>query len=252
MQWILFNSLIVVLVLLDLFVFHRKSKHLKAMEAFLWSGFWIILALAFNLFIYFSRGGEVALQFFLGYLIEKLLSVDNLFVFVMIFHFFKTPAEEQREILYWGILGAFIMRLLFILGGLSLMERFHWMIYLLGAFLIFTGIKFFFQKEKRRLADTALFFSLIKRIFPKASRFFITLLAIEYTDVIFALDSLPAIFAITKNPFIVYTSNVFAILGLRSLYFVLAAYMKQFRNLKYFLGAILVLVGLKMLFSPFF
>jgi tellurite resistance protein TerC len=248
MEWILFNFLIAVLLLLDLFVFHRKTREISLKEGLCWSFFWILLALIFNVFIYLSRGEEAAVQFFTGFLIEKSLSVDNLFVFALIFSSFKTSRKEQYRILYWGIIGAFIMRLGFIFAGVALMSRFHEVIYILGVFLIATGIKLLMQRKKH----SSMSVGWVRSCLPRASPFILTLIAIEYADLVFALDSLPAIFAITTDRFIIYTSNVFALLGLRSLYFVLAHFMKRFRKLKYALALILIFIGLKMLLSPFY
>jgi predicted tellurium resistance membrane protein TerC len=251
MKWVIFNFLIAGLLAVDL-VYHRKPREIKLKEALQWSFFWIALALCFNVYIYFAEGITAALQFFTGFIVEKSLSIDNLFVFALIFKFFKTPSKEQHKVLYWGVIGAFVMRLIFILVGTALIAKFHWIVYFLGIFLIATGFKLFFQEEKKVSFDKSFFYTTIRKHFPKISTFFLTLLAIEYTDIIFALDSLPAIFAITSDRFIIYTSNVFAILGLRSLYFVLAHYLKLFHTLKYGLAAVLIFVGIKMLLSHFF
>lgn len=236
-------------------------------EALFWSLGWIFLALCFNGYIYYAMGQTAALQFFIGYLIEKALSLDNLIVIAFTFSYFKVPAQYQRKVLYLGILGALVMRLIFILVGTALIEKFHAVFYLLGLFLIYTGIKFFFEKPSKKEVGKNFLVMLLRKWFPvtkeyhdghffikRAGKWFATplcivVLAIEYVDVIFAVDSLPAIFAITLDPFIIYTSNVFAILGLRSLYFVLSASLKRFRHLKKGLACLLVLIGLKMLLS---
>ncbi|MBS0604094.1 MAG: TerC family protein [Verrucomicrobia bacterium] len=265
--WIGFHVLIAVLLSLDLGLFHRKGHVIKFREACLFSAFWIVVALLFNLFVYYSFGPDVALQFFTGYLIEKSLSVDNLFLFLIIFMHFRTPPLYQHKILFLGILGTLLFRISLILLGVSLIEHFHWMYYVFGAFLLASGIKFMLQKAKDDDLSKSALFRVLKKVLPvanedgdgeffvkrrgywKVTTLFLTLLMIECTDIILALDSIPAIFAITTDPFIVYTSNVFAILGLRSLYFVLAASLKKMRYLKFGLAAILVFVGLKMLLA---
>jgi tellurite resistance protein TerC len=255
---------------LDLGVFHRKAHVIQIREALLWSGFWIALALLFNLSIYFWRGPETALEFLTGYLIEKSLSVDNLFVFLLIFSYFDVPPLYQHKVLFWGILGALIMRAIFIAAGITLIQAFHWVIYLFGIFLILTGIKLAFHKEREIHPERNPVIRIFRRLMPvsdqydgdkfvvkKSGKFlftplFIVLLMIETTDVIFAVDSIPAILAITLDPFIVYTSNVFAILGLRALYFALAGMLRLFHHLHYGLSAILVLVGIKMLLADIY
>ncbi|KPK99298.1 MAG: hypothetical protein AMJ91_08295, partial [candidate division Zixibacteria bacterium SM23_73_3] len=250
---------------LDLGVFHRKAHVIKIKEALAWSAFWITLALLFNLGIYFWRGPETALEFLTGYLIEKSLSLDNLFVFLLIFSYFRVPSLYQHKVLFWGIIGALIMRAVFIFTGIALVQKFHWVIYIFGAFLILSGIKMGLQKGKEIHPERNPVLRLFRRFMPvtdgyedskffikRAGRYlatplFIVLLVVETTDVIFAVDSIPAILAITLDPFIVYTSNVFAILGLRALYFALAGLMRLFHYLHYGLSAILVFVGVKML-----
>jgi tellurite resistance protein TerC len=267
MQWVLFNGLVVFLLALDLFVFHRGNRKVSVREGLLWTLFWIFLAVGFTLFTYFSRGPEVAVKFFSGYVIEKFLSLDNLFVMTAIFSFFKVPLNYQRRVLYWGVLGALVMRLSFIIGGTLLITKFHWALFLLGAFLVFTGVKFLFHKGSSLERQHKKLMSFLKRYLPMtesyhgdkffikksgrwlATPLFLVLLMIEYMDVIFAVDSIPAIFAITTDPFIIYTSNVFAILGLRSLHLVLAAYMERFQALQGGLAAILIVIGLETLLS---
>jgi len=265
LPWIAFGILIIILLYVDLEVFHKKAHVIKVKEALLLSLFWICVALLFNLFIYFWRGPHPALEFFTGYLIEKSLSVDNLFVFLLIFQYFKVEGKHQHRILYWGILGAVIMRAIFIYGGITLINKFHWIIYIFGAFLIFTGFKMAFQKEKEVHPERNPIIKIFKKLMPVTSesvdgRFFarmggvlhatplfVVLLVIETTDVVFAVDSIPAILAITRDPFIVYTSNVFAILGLRALYFALAGMADLFHYLNYGLALILSFIGVKML-----
>ncbi len=268
--WIGFNLFVLLMLALDLGVFHRKAHVVKTKEALLWSVVWIALALLFNLGIYLWQGPKVALEFLTGYLIEKSLSVDNLFVFIMIFAYFGVPALYQHKVLFWGILGALVMRAIFIASGVALIERFHWIIYLFGAFLILTGVKMAWQKDKEIHPEKNPVLRLFRRLMPVSDRYhggaffvkqagrrfatplFVVLLLVETTDLIFAVDSIPAILAITLDPFIVYTSNVFAILGLRSLYFALASIMPLFHYLNYGLAAILAFVGAKMMLVDFY
>ncbi len=267
LSWIGFNIFVLAMLTLDLGVFHRKSHAVKVKEAIAFSAVWIGLALLFNLGIYFWRGSETALLFLTGYLLEKSLSVDNIFVFLLIFRYFRVPALNQHKVLFFGIFGALIQRAIFIAAGISLIRNFHWIIYLFGAFLILTGIKMALQKDKELHPERNPVIKLFRRFMPvtdgyEGSKFFarktgnyfatplfIVLLVIETTDIVFALDSIPAILAITTDPFIVYTSNVFAILGLRALYFALAGVMELFHYLHYGLSSILVFVGAKMLIS---
>jgi len=265
--WIGFSLLVIAMLALDLLIFHRKAHEIKVREALLLSAFWIALALLFNLGIYFWRGSEAALQFFTGYLIEKSLSVDNLFVFLLIFTYFAVPPSYQHKVLFWGILGALLMRAVFILAGITLILKFHWVIYVFGAFLLFTGVRMVSQKETKIRPEKNPIIRLFRQVMPVSNeysggKFFlreagrlvatpliIVLIAIETTDVVFAVDSIPAILAITLDPFIVYTSNVCAILGLRALYFALAGVMKLFHFLHYGLSAILVFIGTKMILT---
>jgi len=268
--WIAFNVFVLGMLALDLGIFHRKAHAVSIKEASIWSAIWILLALVFNLGIYFLWGQEKALEFLTGYVIEKSLSVDNLFVFLMIFQYFATPAVYQHRILFWGIVGALVMRAIFIATGAALLENFHWMIYVFGAFLIVTGIKMLLQGDEKLEPNKNPVVRLFQRWIPmvneyqgqhffvrKAGKIHATLLmlvlvVVETTDVIFAVDSIPAIFAITRDPFIVYTSNVFAILGLRALYFMLAGVMEMFVYLKVGLSFVLCFVGAKMLLVDFY
>ena len=268
--WVGFNLFVLMMLAIDLSVFHRKAHEVKFKEALIWSIVWIALALLFNLGIYFWRGPQTALEFLTGYLIEKSLSVDNLFIFLLIFSYFRVPALYQHKVLFWGILGALVMRAIFIAAGVTLIQKFHWLIYIFGGFLILTGIKMALEKEKEIHPERNPVLRLFRRFVPVTSDYegdkflvkhegryfatplFITLLIVETTDVIFAIDSIPAILAITLDPFIVYTSNVFAILGLRSLYFALAGIMQLFHYLHYGLSAILVFVGVKMLLADIY
>jgi tellurite resistance protein TerC len=255
---------------LDLGVFHRKSHEVKIKEALVWSVVWISLALIFNYGIYVSMGKEKALEFLTGYVIEKSLSIDNLFVFIMIFTYFNVETKYQHKVLFWGILGALIMRAIFIFAGVALINKFHWIIYIFGAFLIFTGIKMLFHRDEKIDPEKNPFVRLFKKFMPVtatshgdkffvkigvktfATPLFIVLLLVEFTDLIFAVDSIPAILAITNDTFIIFTSNVFAILGLRSLYFALAGITKYFYYIKYGLSAVLVFVGIKMTIINFY
>jgi tellurite resistance protein TerC len=268
--WIGFNIFVLALLALDLGIFHRKAHAVSIKEASLWSVVWITLAMAFNAGVYFFRGPEPALQFFTGYLIEKSLSVDNIFVFALLFTYFSVPAASQHRVLFWGILGALVMRGMLIGLGVVLLEMFHWIIYLFGAFLIFTGFRMAFHKETELHPERNPLLRLVRRFVPvtndyerdrfivrRAGQVFVTplllvLLVVETTDLIFAVDSIPAIFAVTRDPFIVYTSNVFAILGLRSLYFVFANVMGKFYYLKLGLAVVLSYVGVKMVLADIY
>ena len=269
-MWIGFNLFVLLMLALDLGVFHRKSHIVRFKEAILWSIFWIVLALIFNAGIFYFQGSQRALEFLTGYLIEKSLSVDNIFIFLLIFSYFRVPDIYQHKVLFWGILGALIMRAIFIFAGVSLIHKFHWIIYIFGIFLILTGIKMALQKEKEIHPERNPVLRLFQKMMPvtkdyikdkffvhqegryHATPLFVSLLFVETTDLIFAVDSIPAILAITQDTFIVYTSNVFAILGLRSLYFALAGFMKLFHYLHYGLSAILIFVGIKMIISDFY
>ncbi len=268
--WVGFHVFVLAMLALDLGVFHRKAHTVKVREALIWSGVWITLALAFNGLVHAFKGPEAAMQFLTGYVIEKTLSIDNIFVFLLIFSYFRVPAVHQHKILFWGILGALAMRALFIALGITLIERFHWMIYVFGLVLIVTGVRIALEKDKEIHPENNPLLKLIRRILPLtdtydgakffvrrsgkilATPLFVTLIIVETTDVIFAVDSIPAILAISTDPFIVYTSNIFAILGLRSLYFALAGIMKYFHHLHYGLAVILVFVGIKMMLSDIF
>jgi tellurite resistance protein TerC len=255
---------------LDLGVFHRKSHEVTVKEALTWTFIWIFLALIFNAIIFFWRGQQQALEYFTGYLVEKALSIDNIFVFIMIFTYFRIPSKYQHKVLFWGILGALIMRVIFIFAGVALLEKFHFTIYIFGALLIFTGIKMFNHSNSKIDPDKNPVLRFFKKYMPVtqtlhgdkfftriegrrfATPLFLVLILIETTDLIFAVDSIPAILAITQDQFIVYTSNVFAILGLRSLYFALAGVVHRFWLLSYGLAIVLVFVGIKMILIDFY
>jgi len=250
---------------LDLGIFHRKIHEVSLKEALTWTFVWVFLALVFNAIIFYWKGRQQALEFFTGYLIEKALSVDNIFVFIMIFTYFQIPSRYQHKVLFWGILGALIMRVVFIFAGVALIEKFHFTIYFFGALLIYTGYKMFYHNNAKIEPDKNPLIKFFKKFMPVtpllqednffvkldgkrfATPLFLVLILIETTDLIFAVDSIPAILAITQDQFIVYTSNVFAILGLRSLYFALAGVVHRFWLLSYGLAVVLVFVGIKML-----
>jgi len=268
--WTGFIVFVFFMLALDLGVFHRKSHEVKISEALIWSAVWISLALIFNYGIFIFMGKEKAIEFLTGYVIEKSLSIDNLFVFIMVFTYFNVEPKYQHKILFWGILGALIMRAIFIFAGVALISMFHWIIYVFGGFLIFTGIKMLFHKDEKLDPNKNPLVIIFNKFFPVteqmhgskffvkinartvATPLFIVLLVIEFTDLIFAVDSIPAILAISNDTFIIFTSNVFAILGLRALYFALAGITKYFYYLKYGLSAILVFVGIKMIMAEFY
>jgi tellurite resistance protein TerC len=265
--WIGFNGFVLAMLALDLGVFHRKAHVVGFRESIAWTTVWVVLALLFNVGVWYHYGAQKALQFFTGYLIEKSLSVDNVFVFALLFSYFAVPPVYQHKVLFWGILGALVMRAIMIAAGAALITKFTWVVYLFGAFLILTGIKMVLKREEEIHPERNPVVRWFKRLMPvtadyrrdrffvreagrrHATPLFVVLLLVEVSDLIFAVDSIPAIFAVTTDPFIVYTSNVFAILGLRSLYFALAGVMDKFHYLKIGLGAVLSFVGVKMLLA---
>jgi tellurite resistance protein TerC len=270
--WIAFNAMVLALLALDLGVFNRKAHAVTVREALGWSAVWISLAVGFGLWIGSAMGRQSMLEFYAGYLVEQALSVDNLFVFILIFGYFRIPAELQHRVLFWGIIGALFMRGAMIGAGAVLIAQFHWIIYVFGAFLVFTGAKMAFGGDSEVEPESNPVIRLVRRFLPLTTKFhgerffvreildgtvaklvatplFVVLVLVETTDVIFAVDSIPAIFGVTRNPFLVYTSNVFAILGLRSMYFVLAGVIGKFHLLKYGLALVLAFVGTKMLLS---
>ncbi len=266
--WIAFILFVMLMLALDLGVFHRKSHAVSFKESLAWTVVWIGLAMLFCVVVYLWKGPEKSIEFLTGYIIELSLSVDNLFVFILIFSYFHVPLIYQHKVLFWGILGALVMRVVFIFAGVSLITKFHWIIYVFGAIIIISGIKMLFQKDKKIEPDKNPVIRLIKKLIPitneyhtdkffvkiqngvwAATPLFIVLVFVEITDLIFAVDSIPAILAITTDTFIVFTSNVFAILGLRSLYFSLAGMINLFRFLHIGLSSILIFIGLKMVFS---
>jgi len=265
-MWLAFGALVIIMLFIDLGL-SRKSHEISFREALTWTVVWITLAMIFNFGVYHYLGRTKALEFFTGYVIEKSLSVDNLFVFIMIFSYFNIPRIYQPKILKWGIIGALVLRAVFIFAGIELLAAFHWMIYIFGGILIVTGIKMAFGGEEKLEPEKNLLVKLVRRYVPitrrlHGNRFFINrlgvrattplflaLLLVEWSDVIFALDSLPAVFAVTRDPFIVYTSNVFAILGLRALFFLLSRVMGMFTYLKLGISFVLAFVGVKMLLA---
>ncbi len=268
--WIIFNIFIVAMLIVDLAVFNRQEHEITIKESLVWTGIWIALSVVFGIGLYFYMDPASSLDFFTGYLIEKSLSVDNIFVFILVFSYFGVPAKYQHKVLFWGIFGALVMRFLFIFLGVALIERFEWIIYIFGAFLVYTGIKMAFETEKEVHPERNPFIKIIRKFIPITNKFdgpnfltrvdgklmatplFVVLIVIETTDVVFAIDSIPAILAITTDEFLVYSSNAFAILGLRALYFALNGVMKLFHYLHYGLAAILAFVGIKMLIAEFY
>jgi len=267
--WVLFNVFVAAMLALDLGVFHRSTERPTLRQSLIWSGLWIALAAAFAGILYRTQGRTAALEFSTGYVIELSLSADNLFIFLLIFRYFRLPDEQQYRVLFWGIIGAIIMRAVFIFAGVGLIRRFHWIIYLFGVLLVYSGLRLLFQSGARVDPAKNPVLRLFRRVFPVADdyaedKFFVrreklyatplllVLLIIETTDVIFAVDSIPAVLSITLNTFIVYTSNIFAILGLRSLFFVLSSLMDIFEYLHYGISGVLVFVGFKMLLSHYY
>ncbi len=274
--WVGFNALILVLLAIDLGVFNRKAHAVSVREGLGWSALWVSLAVLFGLWIGRSMGRQSMLEFYAGYLVEQALSVDNLFVFILIFGYFKIAPALQHRVLFWGILGALVMRGVMIGAGAALIANFHWIIYVFGAFLVYTGFRMAVGGATDIEPEANPVIRLVRRIVPITARFhgeqffvreplspggavrlvatplFLVLVLVETTDVVFAVDSIPAIFGVTQNPFLVYTSNVFAILGLRSMYFVLAGVITKFHLLKYGLSIVLMFVGVKMLLSERF
>ncbi|HYG63295.1 MAG TPA: TerC/Alx family metal homeostasis membrane protein [Thermoanaerobaculia bacterium] len=265
LQWGMFLLLVGVMLALDLGVINRKEHEIGLREALFWSVVWTVIALIFNGWVYYEFGSQAGLEFLTGYIIERSLSFDNIFVFIVIFNYFAVPARYQHRVLFWGILGALISRGIFIAMGTALLTRFDWLIYVFGAFLVYTGFKILKEKETEVHPENNPVVKLFQRLMPMTAeyhgkRFFVrqagrrvatplmlVLVVVEATDVVFAVDSIPAVFGVTQNPFIVFTSNIFAILGLRALYFLLAGLMHKFRYLGVGLGLVLVFVGAKML-----
>ena len=263
-MWVGFNAFVLAMLALDLGIFHRKAHEVSIREATAWSVVWVTLAMVFNGWIWYAWGKGPALEFLTGYLIEKSLSIDNIFVFVMLFGYFAVPREYHHRVLFWGLLGALLMRGVFIGVGAYVLEQFHWVLYVFGAILIVTGIKMMMRQESHSPENNPIL-RWLRRVLPLSDRYhgqnfwvfegakwvatplFLVLVMVELTDLVFAIDSIPAIFAVTKEPFLVFTCNVFAILGLRSMYFLLAGVVHRFVYLKYGLAAVLLFVGAKMM-----
>ena len=265
---VLFNLFILLMLILDLVVVQRKAHFPTMKEALGWLSFWVSLALLFDLFLWYEFGNVKALEFFTGYVIEQALSVDNVFVFIVILTYFAVPRDAQHKVLFWGVWSAIVFRAIFIVLGAALVAEFHWILYILGGFLVITAIKLGVQKDSEIHPERNPFVKFVGKIFPvtkdyEGSSFFVrregklfmtplflVLVMIETTDIAFATDSIPAIFAVTRDTVIIYTSNIFAVIGLRSLYFVVAGFMKEFRYLKYGLSIVLGFIGMKMLIEP--
>lgn len=269
-EWLLFFGIITFMLFLDLGVFHKKSHQVSIKESLTWTCVWITLAMLFNAWIYNTMGHQKALEFLTGYVIEKSLSIDNIFVISLIFSYFRVPAKYQHRVLFWGVLGALFFRIIFIFAGVALIEKFNWMIYVFGGFLVYTGLKMLKDEEKHVEVEANPLIKFVKKFWKISPEFegqnfrtvvngvshftplFLVLVMIETTDIIFAVDSIPAILAITPDPYIVFTSNVFAILGLRSLYFALNGIMEMFEYINYALSGILVFVGVKMIAAAWY
>lgn len=269
-EWLAFMAIIGFMLVLDLGVFHKKSHKVSIKESLAWTGVWVTLAMCFNAWIYYKMGPQKGIEFFTGYIIEKALSVDNIFVISLIFTYFRVPSQYQHRVLFWGVLGALFFRIIFIYAGVALISKFSWMIYVFGVFLVYTGIKMLKEQDKHVEVEANPVIVFVKKFWKISPDFdgerfrttvngvkhftplFLVLVMIETTDIIFAVDSIPAILAITPDPYIVFTSNVFAILGLRSLYFALNGIMEMFEYINYALSGILVFVGLKMIISGWY
>ncbi len=269
-EWLAFSAIIGFMLVLDLGVFHKKSHKVSIKESLAWTAVWICLALMFNAWIFYAQGEQKGLEFLSGYVIEKSLSIDNIFVISLIFTYFRVPPQYQHRVLFWGVLGALVFRIIFIFAGVALIQKFSWMIYVFGAFLVITGLKMLREEEKTIEIESNPMIVFVKKFVKISPNFegekfktiidgktyftplFLVLVMIETTDIIFAVDSIPAILAITPDPYIVFTSNVFAILGLRSLYFALNGIMEMFEYINYALAGILVFVGVKMIISSWY
>jgi tellurite resistance protein TerC len=270
LEWFGFLAIIFFMLFLDLGVFHKKVHKVSIKESLTWTGVWICLALVFNFYIYHKMGSQAGLEFLTGYIIEKSLSIDNIFVISLIFSYFKVSSHHQHRVLFWGVLGALVFRILFIFAGVALIQKFQWMIYIFGGFLVYTGIKMLKETEKHIEIEHNPIIKFARKHLPISNTFdgekfvtvsngkkfltplFLVLIMIESTDIIFAVDSIPAILAVTPDPYIVFTSNVFAILGLRSLYFALNGLMEMFEYISFALSGILIFVGVKMIIGPYF
>jgi len=269
-QWLIFGSLVFFALFLDLFVFHRKPHRVSVKESLLFSAFWVIIGLGFGVYVWYAKGEKALTEYITGYLLEKALSLDNIFVFILIFSYFQIPEKYRHKVLFWGVFGAIIMRAIFIFAGIKLVERFDWITYIFGLILIVSAVKLLSTEDKAFNPEDTLVYKIAKRLLPMrpdlqggsffikegrkiyATPMFLALLFVESSDVMFAIDSVPAILSISKDPFVVYTSNIFAILGLRSLYFAASAVLSLFHYLHYGLAFILGFIGVKMLISDFY
>jgi tellurite resistance protein TerC len=270
LNWIIFGFVVFLALFLDLFVFHRHPHKISVKESLILSAFWIGVGIAFSGYVYYTKGIQAFLEYITGYSLEKALSLDNIFVFILIFSYFKVPEEFKHKVLFWGVFGAIVFRAIFIFAGIELIKLFHWVIYIFGVILIVSAIKLLITEEKEFHPEETLVYKIAKRLIPLkpnyedgkffvkegkklyATPLFLSLLFVESSDIMFAIDSVPAILAISKDPFIVYTSNIFAILGLRSLYFTADAILPLFHFLHYGLSFILAFIGVKMLISEFY
>jgi tellurite resistance protein TerC len=270
LNWVIFGSVVLFALFLDLFVFHRHPHKISVKESLVLSAFWIGVGIAFSGYVYYTKGTQAFLEYITGYSLEKALSLDNIFVFILIFSYFKVPEEFKHKVLFWGVFGAIVFRAIFIFAGIELIKLFHWVIYIFGIILIVSAIKLLITEEKEFHPEETIVYKVAKRLIPlkpnyKDGKFFVregnklyatplflSLLFVESSDIMFAIDSVPAILAISKDPFIVYTSNIFAILGLRSLYFAASAILPFFHFLHYGLSFILAFIGVKMLISEFY
>ncbi|SNZ15313.1 TerC family protein [Hydrogenobacter hydrogenophilus] len=269
-QWLIFGGLVFLALFLDLFVFHRKPHKVSVKESLLFSAFWVLIGLSFGVYVWHAKGEQAFVEYITGYLLEKALSLDNIFVFILIFSYFQIPEEYRHKVLFWGVFGAIVMRAIFIFAGISLIERFDWINYIFGLILIISAVKLLSTEDKAFNPEDTLVYKIAKRLLPMrpdlqrgkffvkegrkiyATPMFLTLIFVESSDLMFAIDSVPAILSVSKDPFVVYTSNIFAILGLRSLYFAASAVLSLFHYLHYGLAFILGFIGVKMLISDFY
>lgn len=270
LSWVVFGVLVLVALFLDLFVFHRHPHKISVKESLLLSAFWLMVGLGFSLYVYYTRGHQAFVEYITGYTLEKALSLDNIFVFILIFSYFKVPEEYRHKVLFWGVFGAILFRAIFIFAGIELVKMFHWIIYIFGVILIVSAVKLLTTEDKEFHPEETVPYRIAKRLIPivphyadgrffikdggkyKATPLFLALLLVESSDIMFAIDSVPAILAISTDPFVVYTSNIFAILGLRSLFFAANAILPLFHYLHYGLSFILGFIGVKMLISEFY
>ncbi len=270
LSWVIFGLVVLLAIFLDLFVFHRHPHKISVKESLILSAFWIGVGIAFSGYVYYAKGSQAFLEYITGYALEKALSLDNIFVFILIFSYFKVPEEYRHKVLFWGVFGAIVFRAIFIFVGIELIKLFHWIIYIFGGILIYSAIKLLITEEKEFQPEESIIYKIARRLIPLkphykdgnffvkedkklyATSLFLALLFVESSDIMFAIDSVPAILAISQDPFVVYTSNIFAILGLRSIYFAASAILPLFHFLHYGLSFILAFIGVKMLISEFY